>query len=75
MTEAIWPDFSSSEAKLKNRNAERMQSHSLAFGICEASVACVHKLAKGLGFLKGPDKIFCHVRKLPPNKFKMRLFG
>ena len=25
--------------------------------------------------LKGPDNIFSHVRKLPPNKFQMRPFG
>ena len=25
--------------------------------------------------LKGPDNIFCHVKKLPPDKFQMRPFG
>ena len=25
--------------------------------------------------LKSPDNIFCHVRKLPPDKFQMRQFG
>ena len=25
--------------------------------------------------LKGPDNVFCHVRKLPPDKFQMRPFG
>ena len=25
--------------------------------------------------LKGPDNVFCHVRKLPPDKFQMKPFG
>ena len=53
MTEAIWPGFSLSKARLKNPNAEWRRSRSLAFGICEASEASVHKLAKARGCLEG----------------------
>ena len=48
--EEFWLSFSPSEARLKNPNAERTQSHSLAFGICEASI---HKLAKAQGCFEG----------------------
>ena len=25
--------------------------------------------------MKGPDNVFCHMRKVPPNKFQSRPFG
>ena len=34
-----------------------------------------HSCKPSLPVLKGPDNTFCHVRKLPPNKFQMRLIG
>ena len=62
--------------KLKNFNAEQRRSRNLAFEVCEASEASIHKLASAKVVLEGLDNKFCHERKLnPPDKFQMKLFG
>ena len=65
-TEAIWPSFSPSESRLKNTNAERRRSRSLAFWICEASEASVHKLAKARGCFEGSRQCILSREKTTP---------
>ena len=75
MTEVIWPGFFTERSEIEKAQWWEEAKHCLAFGFCEASKARAHKLAKARGcFLKDPDNIFCHVRKLAPDKFQMRQF-
>ena len=62
----IWLSFSPSEARLKNPNAERRRSRSLAFWICEASEASVHKLAKARGCFEGSRQCILSREKTTP---------
>ena len=73
MTEAIWPGFSPSAARLKNPNAEQRRSRSLVF--MKQAKRAFTNWQKTEVVLKGSDNVFCHVRKLPPDKFQMRPFG
>ena len=60
-TKAIWLGFSLSKVRVKNSNAEHMRSPRLAFRICEASEASVHKLAKARGYFEGSRQCTCFV--------------
>ena len=60
------------KVRLKNSNAERRRSRSLAFGICAVNEASVHKLAKAF---EGSRQYILSCEKLPPDKFQMRPFG
>jgi len=59
------------QAKLKNFNVEHRRSRCLAFGICEASEASIHKLAKAWGCFEGSRQYILSCE----NKFQMRPFG
>ena len=63
---AIWPSFSPSEARLKNPNAERRWSRSLAFWICEASEASIDKLTKARGCFEGSRECILSCEKTNP---------
>ena len=69
MTEAFWPGFSPSKARLKNPNTERRRSHSSAFGICEAIEASVQKLAKARGCFEGSRQYILSYEKTTLQQF------
>ena len=66
MTKVIWLSFSPSEARLKNPKAELRRSRSLAFWICEASEASVHKLTKAWGCFEGSRQCILSREKTTP---------
>ena len=68
MTKGIWLSFLPSGARLKNSNAERRRSRSLALWICEASVASNHKLAKARGCFEGTRQCILSRKKTTPSK-------
>ena len=67
MNETIWLGFSSSKVRLKNPNDKWRQSHSFAFGFCEASI---HKFVKAHhGCFKGSRQyiLLCEQTTLQTN--------
>ena len=65
---AAWLGFSPTLARLKNPNAEQKRSRSLAYGICEASKASFHKLAKGRGCFEGSIQYTLSCEKTTPKQ-------
>ena len=72
ITKGVWPSFLPSGARLKNCNAERRHSRSLALWICDASVASNHKLAKAQGCFEGSRQCILSREKTTPSKIPIK---